>query len=204
MCESKRKREEKKEKVRCMYKLFILTHTDLYGMTPITDLYTHALSFTHTHAQFAFHSWNAICESPTASTLHRQHYSTVLTVRPCRKYREKERARQEEGKWRRAESRWGKEDNSTLAVFLTSVALKKPLLLREAIKSACLPDVIATEHQMQTATWGFYKNQNCILKGVRSEKCSQCCGIIIAISIFYVQSMSKTRRVQLPCNTEIK
>lgn len=119
VCESKRKREGKREKVRCLYKLFILTHTDLYGMTPITDLYTHALSFTHTHAQFAFHSWNAICESPTASTLHRQHYSTVLTVRPCRKYREKERARQEEGKWRRAESRWGKEDNSTLAVFLT-------------------------------------------------------------------------------------
>lgn len=123
MKECVRAREKERRKKRkcaaCINYSFSLTQTYMAWLQLLTCTHTLSILHTHTHAQFAFHSWNAICESPTASTLHRQHYSTVLTVRPCRKYKEKERARQEEGKWRRAESRWGKEDNSTLAVFLT-------------------------------------------------------------------------------------
>lgn len=72
------------------HKLFIHTPTDLYGLTPITDLYHRPHTLLHT--QSALHLWQ-LTEWQSVSL---QHYHSVLstvqlTLQPCYKEKEGER-----------------------------------------------------------------------------------------------------------------
>lgn len=136
-----------------MDKLFILTQTDLYGMTPITDLHNLSLLRRHTHTHTR-HNLLSILGRPSVS--RPQHpvctVNTIVQFWKCGLAENTERETRGGGMVTRGKQMGRKRTNQHLLRF-SPKSLREAFALQGSHKTACLPDVTSAEHRLQTEMW---------------------------------------------------